>query len=178
MFSMLAVAISKTSWCVTLLRLFQRSISTTTSSSTNSSWSIRRHFKIGIVWFIIITTCIVKGTQAILAWFPKCGSPAALGHPDVCVKMGPLNVFSTFAATMSGTYDILLAVVPWRTIWGTGLGKREKMAVAVTMSVGAVAGVTAFVSAVKMKGLSSENYTCEFLFFSFPALLVVNRDDY
>lgn len=161
MFSLFAVAISKTSWAVTLLRLFQRGGSTTASSSS-TWWPNQHQFNIWIVWFVIITACLVKGTQGVLVWIPKCGSPAAaLGNPDMCVQIGPLNAFATFAASMSGTYDILLAVVPWKTIWGTGLGKREKLALAVTMSVGAVGRVTAFMMAVKIRGITSENYTCE-----------------
>lgn len=157
MFSMFAVALSKTSWAVTLLRLFQRGSSTPSRN--------QRQYAVWIVWFVIITICLVKGAQGVLVWIPKCGSPAALGK-DVCVMIKPLNGFATFAGSMSGTYDILLAVVPWKTIWGTGLGKREKLGVATTMSVGAVSGGAAFVLAVKMRGITSENFTCEFLTLS------------
>ncbi|KAK3946541.1 hypothetical protein QBC32DRAFT_272122 [Pseudoneurospora amorphoporcata] len=86
MFSMFAVAISKSSWAVTLLRLFQRGGSTTTTSSS-TGWPDQRQFNICIVWFVIITTCLVKGAQGILVWIPKCGSPAALGNPDMMMMM-------------------------------------------------------------------------------------------
>lgn len=165
MFSMFAVALSKTSWAVTLLRLFHRGNST-------SSTVVQPHqlqYRVWIVWFVIVTICLVKGVQGILVWIPKCGSPAALGNPDLCVKIGPLNGFAMFAGSMSGTYDILLAVVPWKTVWGTNLGKGEKLGVATTMSVGAVSGVAAFILAVKMKKITSENFTCEFASFCSPS---------
>lgn len=108
---------------------------------------------------------LAKGAQGILVWIPKCGSPAALGNPDLCVMIGPLNGFAPFTGSMSGTYDVLLAVAPWKTIWGTNLGKREKVGVAATMSVGAVSDVAAFILAVKMRKITSENFTCEFVSF-------------
>lgn len=186
MFSMFAVALSKTSWAVTLLRLVRRG-SSTSSSSPGSSSTIssssppgkhQRQYAVWIVWFVIITICLIKGAQGVLVWIPKCGSPqaaAALGgdsndvnnvsRHDVCVRIEPLNGFATFAGSVSGTYAILLAVVPWKTIWGTNLGKREKVGVATTMSVGAISGVAAFVLAVKMRRITSENFTCELLVF-------------
>ncbi|KAK3388564.1 hypothetical protein B0T20DRAFT_364555 [Sordaria brevicollis] len=155
MLSMFAVAASKTSWAVTLLRLFHRG----NNPSSPGDQAHHHQYRVWIVWFVIVTICLVKGAQGILVWIPKCGSPAALGKPDMCVMIGPLNGFATFAGGMSGTYDILLAVVPWKTIWGTNLRKREKLALATTMSIGAVSAVSAFILAEKMKKITSENFT-------------------
>jgi len=118
-FSVTAAIWSKTSFAFTLLRL-------------TDGWVKK------LVWFIIISMNIAMGLSALLPWVTctpvqkswdlsvegKCWSPTVLVH------------YNIFSAAYSGLMDITLALLPWKIIWNLQMKFKEKIGVALAMSMG------------------------------------------
>jgi len=51
--------------------------------------------------------------------------------------------------------DITLALLPWRLIWGLQMKMKEKIGVAVAMSCGVFAGITAIIKTTKIPAMAS-----------------------
>ncbi|TLD16669.1 uncharacterized protein PgNI_00148 [Pyricularia grisea] len=135
-----AQAWSKTSFAMTLLRM------------TEGWWH-------NVVLISIVTVNVFFGVSAALFWvgcdpIEKKWRPLMPGKCDD----GALSRAATFGVIVSvysGLVDILLAILPWpillkwtkKTSSDQHLCKREKIGVAIAMSIGIFAGITAFVKA-------------------------------
>ncbi|KAG7118008.1 hypothetical protein HYQ44_020232 [Verticillium longisporum] len=53
--------------------------------------------------------------------------------------------YNIASSAYSGAMDVLLAMLPWRMIWGLELTRREKLGVLIAMSMGVFAGIVSFV---------------------------------
>ena len=56
--------------------------------------------------------------------------------------------------------DIILAMLPWKIIWSLPMKRSEKAGLALAMSVGVLAGATAFVKSAKLPNLGAGDVTC------------------
>ncbi|KAL6233762.1 hypothetical protein BDW75DRAFT_251840 [Aspergillus navahoensis] len=117
--AILACALGKTSFAVTLLRIV---------IDKWMSW---------LLWFIIITMNIVNLLTALFV-FVKCEDPRSNWDPSIVSKCWPDYVFtnySLFVGAYSGLQDFLLALLPWTIVWNLQMKKKEKMGVAFAMSL-------------------------------------------
>ncbi|KAI1378734.1 hypothetical protein F4677DRAFT_453404 [Hypoxylon crocopeplum] len=123
----LAIAWSKTSFAVTLLRI--------TRGKTKA-----------FVWMIIITMNIFM-TVGALSLFLQC-SPVAKSWDDN-IPGTCWHTFNAVAGMFSSAYsaliDFVLALLPWPLIWHLHMKTKERIGVAVAMSMGICAGTTAIV---------------------------------
>ncbi|TLD34297.1 hypothetical protein PspLS_01548, partial [Pyricularia sp. CBS 133598] len=135
-----AQAWSKTSFAMTLLRM------------TDGWW---HH----VVLISIVTVNVLFGVSATLFWV-GCDPIEKRWKPLIPGKCqhGALSRAATFGVVVSvysGLVDILLSILPWpillkwtkKTSSDQHLCKREKIGVAIAMSIGIFAGITAFVKA-------------------------------
>lgn len=139
-----AASLSKTSWALTLLRLV--------SNRTKK-----------LVWFIIISTNIFLGIGAIIPWV-RCTPPSKAWMPLRAGRCFPISTaasYGIFATVYSAAMDMLLALLPWRLLWGLPIRKREKFGACIAMSMGVFAGATSVVKAVKLTTIYSGDFTCE-----------------
>ena len=118
-FSICSAVWSKTSFAITLLRL------------TKEKW---RQF----VWFTIISMNITMGLSALFVWIhclplEKTWNPTVNG--TCWSKSGKVN-YDIFSGVFSGFMDITLAMLPWKLVWGLQMVKKEKLGVAIAMSMG------------------------------------------
>ncbi|KAF2175453.1 hypothetical protein K469DRAFT_680029 [Zopfia rhizophila CBS 207.26] len=151
-FALFAMPTSKTSFCVTLLRL------------TATQW--HKWF----IWFIIITINLTLWLCAILT-LAQCSPVEKLWNialPGTCWDNRIVINYSIFVGVWSCLMDLLLTVVPWLTIWNLQMNKREKVGVIVTMSLGCLAGVTC---AVKTSYLPSVGTWQDFTFNTAEVLI-------
>lgn len=51
--------------------------------------------------------------------------------------------------------DIILALLPWKILWGLQMRKKEKIGVAIAMSMGIFAGITSFIKTSKLTVLEN-----------------------
>jgi len=56
--------------------------------------------------------------------------------------------------------DLILAMVPWKVIWKLPMKPREKVGIALAMSMGVFAAATAFVKSAKIPKVAAGDFTC------------------
>ncbi|KAM0281667.1 hypothetical protein ACHAQH_003398 [Verticillium albo-atrum] len=142
-FGILATTLSKTSFAITLYRI-----------STNQwmKW---------LLIFIIVTINISMNLVWIFG-LVKCTPFAKVldrNHPGTCWDRTKLLRFQLFAAYYSAILDFVLAFLPWQIIMGMSMRRRERLGVAVAMSLGAIAGITGIVKAVLVVSMTSTDFT-------------------
>jgi hypothetical protein len=117
--TLVAAALSKTSFALTLLRLTEGGLQV-------------------FVKAVIVTLNATLFVNAILP-FVRCNPSAAAWNPLVqgtCFDIQISLRFSVFAAAYSAAMDWLLALVPWAIIMSLNMKRKEKIGVAVCMSLG------------------------------------------
>lgn len=117
--TLLAAALSKTSFALTLLKL------------------TKGRLRAG-VWAIIITLNLSLLVNLLLP-FVRCSPIAAAWDssiPGTCFDVHITVRYSIFAAAYSAVMDWLLALVPWAIIVGLNMGTKEKIGVTICMSLG------------------------------------------
>ncbi|KAK4119348.1 hypothetical protein N657DRAFT_659100 [Parathielavia appendiculata] len=126
--SIIAVACSKTSFAITLLRLAD-------------GW---------IRWFIIGLLVLLNVTHYISAVFfwVSCNPPAKTWDvmlPGDCWPASVTVNYSLFVGACSAFCDFALALLPWRLLLRFNMHNKEKIGVAVAMSMGVFAGIICIV---------------------------------
>ncbi|KAM0329274.1 hypothetical protein ACHAQA_004579 [Verticillium albo-atrum] len=130
----MALALTKTSFAVTLLRI-------------SSGWQIY------LIWFLVISMNIQFAVHIILTWRVIC--PIIPGDttphlPGTCWEASQAITLGIFGGFYSALSDFVLALLPWKIVMGLQMRKHEKIGVAVAMSIGVLAGVMGI-----MKGVQS-----------------------
>ncbi|KAK4664089.1 uncharacterized protein QC763_001630 [Podospora pseudopauciseta] len=144
--TILTIVWSKTSFAITILRL-------------SPSGSVLRN----IAWFVLVSMNTLMIVQAVVVWV-KCNPISKnwdLSNEGTCWDVHATNYYGVFCGVFSGVCDIVLALLPWRLVWGLQMRKKEKLGVVVGMSMGVVAGVWAFIKSSKLVLLGSKNFTYE-----------------
>ncbi|KAI1406401.1 hypothetical protein F4819DRAFT_156938 [Hypoxylon fuscum] len=138
-----AIAWSKTSFAVTLLHI------------TKGKTKI-------VIWAVIVSTNLLL-IMAAFSFFFQCTPVEKLWNPMVPGTCWPnLNsVLSMLVSAYSGFMDFVLALLPWSFIWKLNLVRKEKIGVAVAMSMGIIAGATAIVKCYYLSNLYSVDFSYE-----------------
>ncbi|RYC53887.1 hypothetical protein CHU98_g12320 [Xylaria longipes] len=122
-FSILAAAISKTSFALTLLRI-------------SNGWVKC------VVWFAISTVNVVMGLSIIFNWV-QC-TPLEKNFniflPGSCWPATTLIGYNAFVAAYSGVMDILLALLPWKIIWKMNMSRKERAGIISFVKIYALTG--------------------------------------
>jgi len=142
-FGIIATTTGKTSFAITLYRI------------TANQWV--KYFLI----FVIITINISMNLVWIFG-LAKCTPFERVvdkSVPGTCWDKSKLVHFQLFAAYYSAALDFVLALLPWQILMGLTMKRREKIGVAVAMSLGAVAGVTGIVKSVMVVHMTDPDFT-------------------
>ncbi|KAK1758071.1 96ca82bc-67f3-4b3a-ab36-ffe7d8f40fbe [Echria macrotheca] len=140
-FSVLAAAWSKTSFALTLLRL-------------SEGWGWMRWG----IWVVIASVNGILGVAMLFMWI-KCRPFARVWDESVegwCIPPDRIVTLYQWSAGYSGSMDIVLALCPWILLWKLTMTWKEKIGVAVAMSMGVVAGAASFVKMVKLPQLTGD----------------------
>jgi len=111
-FAIIGVILSKDSFALTLLRI-------------TIGWP--RY----VIWFVIATISSMMAIVAVFTW-TTCTSPGQTN----CVSSDVFVNFSIFAGAYSAAMDLVLAILPWKMIWGLKMDTKEKIGISVAMSLG------------------------------------------
>ncbi|EEY21178.1 conserved hypothetical protein [Verticillium alfalfae VaMs.102] len=116
----LALALTKTSFAVTLLRIA-------------TGWQIY------LIWFLVVSMNIQFLVHIILTWRAIC--PRVPGDttphlPGTCWEAHEAITLGIFGGFYSALSDFVLALLPWKIVMGLQMRKHEKIGVAVAMSIG------------------------------------------
>ncbi|KAK3377347.1 hypothetical protein B0T24DRAFT_701790 [Lasiosphaeria ovina] len=133
-FSMLGAVWSKTSFALTLLRI-----------ATSKKMKVA-------VWSIILTMNLTMTANVILTWVQCNPIPKGwnMAIPGSCWDLKINAYYGVFAGVYSGLMDIVLSIIPWAIVWNLQMKRKEKIGVAVAMSMGVFAGSAAFVKSAKI----------------------------
>ncbi|KAF5003893.1 hypothetical protein FDECE_9598 [Fusarium decemcellulare] len=142
-FGIIATTTSKSSFAITLYRI-----------ATNQ-WM--KYFLI----FVIVSINISMNLVWIFG-FAKCSPLQRVWDPSVpgtCWNKKRLLHYQLFAAYYSAILDFILAFLPWPILMRMSMLRRERLGVAVAMSLGAIAGITGIVKAVLVVNMTSTDIT-------------------
>lgn len=134
---MLAAVWSKTSFALTMLRLMQ-------------NWKMK-----AFIWFIIVSMNLAMYLTIIFTWL-RCTPPAKMTQ---CIHPEPYTNYSIASGAYSAAMDFVLAILPWPLIWGLQMKKKEKLGVAIAMSLGFFAGATAIMKCVSLPTMAKGDFT-------------------
>ncbi|KAK1765582.1 hypothetical protein QBC33DRAFT_425451, partial [Phialemonium atrogriseum] len=142
--SIVAAVWSKTSFALTLLRVTRGS-------------PARR----ALLWFIVVSANVAMGLNALFIWV-RCLPVARSWNSTVQGTCWPDKVYlayGMFAAGYSAATDFVLALLPWQMVWKLQMKGKEKVGVAVAMSMGIFAGVTSIVKTLEIPALAAGDFT-------------------
>ncbi|KAK3364700.1 putative integral membrane protein [Lasiosphaeria hispida] len=173
-FSVTAAIWSKTSFAITLLKLTE-------------GWAKY------LVWYIIVSMNIAMGLSALFPWVSctpvqKAWDLSVVGGS--CWDPTTVVYYNIFSAAYSATMDFALALLPWTVIWGLQMKRKEKIGVAVAMSMGVFAGIMGIIKTSKIMVMLSSDFadgvdlfiwgnaetTVTIIAASIPTLRVLIRD--
>ncbi|KAF2679290.1 hypothetical protein K458DRAFT_314560 [Lentithecium fluviatile CBS 122367] len=135
--TILSVSLSKTSFAITLLRFAPR------------PW--QRY----MIWFVIISLNIIM-TLVVILQYAQCDPIQKRWDATLAGKCYDHHIiidYSMFAGAYSAFWDFALALLPWFIIWKLQMNKKEKLGVAIAMSLGVLAGVTAILKTSYLPGM-------------------------
>ncbi|CAP67696.1 uncharacterized protein PODANS_1_15860 [Podospora anserina S mat+] len=142
--SVISVACSKTSFAITLLRLC--------GPNTWMRWTIY-----GLLALLNITHYL----SAIFFWV-SCDPVEKTYRPEIAGECWPVKFtinFSIFVGSCSAFCDFALALLPWRLLLRYNMYNREKIGVAIAMSMGIFAGITCIVKLTTVKVLEEGDFS-------------------
>ncbi|TDZ33335.1 hypothetical protein C8035_v011443 [Colletotrichum spinosum] len=142
-FGILATTLSKTSFALTLYRI------------VTNAWT--KYFLI----FVIVTINLSMNLVWIFG-FAKCTPLERVWDtnvPGVCWDKTHLVRYQLFAAYYSAILDFVLAFLPWPILMAATMRRRERLGVAIAMSLGAIAGACGIVKAVLVVHMTSTDIT-------------------
>jgi hypothetical protein len=137
-FAVLSVAVSKSSFILTLLRL------------------VVQPWQKAALWFMLATINASMLSIAIVQFY-QCGAVPTAG----CIAGDHVIGLGVFAAGYSAALDIVLSAFPSLVIWNLQMQKREKLGVIIAMSLGLIAGVVGIYKTTTIPNVARDSdFTC------------------
>ncbi|ROV98073.1 hypothetical protein VMCG_07010 [Cytospora schulzeri] len=116
-FIYIAMALSKTAFATTLIRL---SVGRTRI----------------LLWSVICVVCVLNSASAIVAWVDICEAGVEMASlSSVCVHIGTVRWIHVASAICMIFADIVLAYLPWRITANIFLPSHEKLGVSISLSL-------------------------------------------
>ncbi|KAI9039404.1 uncharacterized protein KD926_009418 [Aspergillus affinis] len=117
------------------------------------------------IWISMVSLSLVSLVTAVIFWTQRLPSnsiydPRVPGRTIVAV-----TPFSVLLGSWCAAVDFYFALLPWLFIWKLNMKFKEKMSIAISLSLGFIACVCGIIRTIELGGLSSTNYTGKFLPF-------------
>ncbi|KAJ3580275.1 hypothetical protein NPX13_g278 [Xylaria arbuscula] len=136
----LASDLSKTSFGFTLIRVTEAKM---------KKLVIVLIILLNIIYFFTIIFTFFKCSPAIYSWLPK----------ETCWDIWRYIKFAIFGGSFSAAVDFVFALVPWFLVRNLNMKRAEKLGVAIAMSFGTIAGITALIRTVFLPSLASSTFS-------------------
>ncbi|KAI1398873.1 hypothetical protein F4819DRAFT_510703 [Hypoxylon fuscum] len=139
----LSAAWSKTSFAVSLLRIATPRLRI-------------------VIWLLIVSMNILMHAGVVIGWV-ACHPVEKFWKYNIEGECWPAKItlpISIFINVYSGCMDLVLALLSWCIIIKLHMNLREKIGIAMAMSMGVFAGVTAIVKGVGLTVLDGHDYNC------------------
>ncbi|KAI1412235.1 hypothetical protein F5Y13DRAFT_180305 [Hypoxylon sp. FL1857] len=118
-----------------------------------------------MIWFLTITMNIFMYVTAVLAYVMCRPVDKLLGPPGEgeCWPPEIMLPIGMFFYVYSGFMDFVLAILAWIIIMGLHINIKEKIGLAVGMSMGVIAGITAVIKAAGLTVINEHDFNCKAL---------------
>ncbi|RLL97500.1 hypothetical protein CFD26_105870 [Aspergillus turcosus] len=113
------------------------------------------------IWVSMISLSIVSVMTAVVFWTQRLPSKS-IYDPRVPGRT-VVNVvpFSVLLGSWCAAVDFYFAILPWIFIWNLNMKRKEKLVIAISLSLGFIAGICGVIRTIDLGGLGSSNYTEE-----------------
>ncbi|KAI6778193.1 uncharacterized protein J7T54_000002 [Emericellopsis cladophorae] len=115
------------------------------------------------LWFIAVSMNALQ-VVALVIQFAQCSPLEKVWNPWAdgrCWGRQANLAISMTSSAYSGIMDLVLAAIPWIILKDLQIKRREKIGIAIAMSLGVIAAITAFIKCNKQKILASSDFTLE-----------------
>ncbi|KAF8862786.1 hypothetical protein BDZ45DRAFT_798959 [Acephala macrosclerotiorum] len=149
-FNIAAIATSKSSVAVFMLRIV-----------------IQKHYY-WILWFCILSISFVCAS-CIIFMYTQCTPLESVFNPTL-----PHTCYLNFTtnAIFSGSYtagmDFVLAIFPWFVLWKLNMRRKERLTIALGLSLGVFAGTCGIIRAVELQGIGGKS---DYTYLTLPLIL-------
>ncbi|KAK4185580.1 hypothetical protein QBC35DRAFT_389179 [Podospora australis] len=113
------------------------------------------------IWFAIVSMNLLFGVGAMLFWI-GCTPLEKAWHPfmrGTCWSPNVIITYNVFTSAYSGVMDLVLAIIPWKIIMNLQMQTREKIGVALAMSMGIhSAAASAFIKCASLPELGGRDF--------------------
>ncbi|GFF56794.1 hypothetical protein IFM62136_03220 [Aspergillus lentulus] len=111
------------------------------------------------IWVSMVSLSIVSVMTAVIFWTQRLPSKS-IYDPRVPGRT-VVNVvpFSVLLGSWCAAVDFYFAILPWIFIWKLNMKQKEKLVIAISLSLGFIAGICGVIRTIDLGGLSSSNYT-------------------
>ncbi|KAM7202610.1 hypothetical protein V8F20_004399 [Naviculisporaceae sp. PSN 640] len=112
------------------------------------------------LWFAVVSMNLLFGMAAMFFWvdctpLEKSWKPYIRG---TCWSSNVIITYGVFVSAYSGILDLVLAIVPWKIIMTLQMDTKEKIGVALAMSMGVFAAASAFIKCSSLPQLGSRDF--------------------
>ncbi|KAK0755141.1 hypothetical protein B0T18DRAFT_315992 [Schizothecium vesticola] len=113
------------------------------------------------LWFAVVSMNLFFGTAAMLFWVGCSPVEKAwnLFVPGKCWSQYVPVLFMIFTSAYSGIMDLIFAIIPWKIIMRMQMETKEKIGVALAMSMGVFAAAAAFIKCSSVPELAGRNFS-------------------
>ncbi|KAI1829654.1 hypothetical protein DTO006G1_9771 [Penicillium roqueforti] len=119
---------------------------------------IKRWHRISI-WTSMISLSIVSMMTALIFWFQRVPSRSIWDHRVPGYTVVPVTPFSVMLGCWCAAVDFYFTLLPWIFIWNLNMKFKEKMSIAISLSLGFIACICGIIRTIDLGGLASSNYT-------------------
>ncbi|OGE54280.1 hypothetical protein PENARI_c006G08473 [Penicillium arizonense] len=111
------------------------------------------------IWVSMVSLSIVSVMTAIIFWTQRVPSKSIYDPRVPGRSIINVTPFSILLGSWCAAVDFYFALLPWIFIWNLNMKFKEKMSIAISLSLGFIACVCGIIRTIDLGGLSSTNYT-------------------
>lgn len=112
------------------------------------------------VWFAIVSMNLLFGLAGMFFWV-GCTPLEKAWHPymrGTCWSPNIIITYGIFVSAYSGVLDLVFAIIPWQIIMRMQMATKEKIGVALAMSMGVFAAAAAFIKCSSLPELGGRDF--------------------
>ncbi|KAK0721101.1 hypothetical protein B0H67DRAFT_644264 [Lasiosphaeris hirsuta] len=112
------------------------------------------------IWFAVVSMNLLLGMAAMFFWV-GCMPLEKAWHPlmrGTCWSPNVIITYGIFTTAYSGILDLVFAIIPWQIIMRLQMETKEKIGVALAMSMGVFAAAAAFIKCSSLPELGGRDF--------------------
>ncbi|KAF9887542.1 hypothetical protein FE257_010120 [Aspergillus nanangensis] len=111
------------------------------------------------IWICITSLSMVSVMTTLLFWIQRLPTTSVYDPRVPGRTILHITPVSILLGTWCAAVDFYFAILPWIFIWKLNMRYKEKMTIAISLSLGFIAGICGVIRTIELGGLASSNYT-------------------